>query len=133
MGANGHAFLAQGDACGGQCFNLIIRFNDLAHEGSYDLLDQLGGYHDVKSYNNDIVDFNIPNFDATDGFAQSSVNGAEINNLFYYPRSVTLNTYVVYPDSLMGFTAGSNLAYCTGSCAFYSRNYGSGSFTADAS
>ena len=131
LGANGHAFLTQGDACGGQCFNVIIRFNNSAHVGSYDLLDNLGGYFNVKSYNNDILDFRVPNWDTADGFAGASTGGAEFNNLFYWPGSATLTPYSVLSDSLMGFTAGSNLADCGGTCSFFSRTQ-SGSFAADA-
>lgn len=56
IGPDGHAFLAQGDACSGQCFNLIIRFNTSAHVGNGGILDNLGngatGFFNVKAYNN---------------------------------------------------------------------------------
>jgi len=131
VGADGHGFLTQGDACSGQCNNLIIRFNSGAHVGSAGIVDNLGGFTFVKSYNNDWVDFNNVTVGIVNNRDSNSTNGSEINELFYYPGSITVTSYYVSSNSSTGFTAGSNLAYCTGVCTLYGRS-GSGSFATDA-
>jgi hypothetical protein len=133
-GGNNHVFLTQGDACSGNCFNLIIRFNLGAHIGStagsgYVLLDQLGGYRRVKDYNNTYAAVGTGG-DVSSYTASSSTYGAEINTIFYYPQSIITTPYAVDSTST-GFTAGSNLAHCTGTCTLYARNQ-SGTFTSDA-
>lgn len=136
IGSNAHEWIAQGGSCTNPASNLISRFNLVAHQGStagsgYALLDQSGGYTFVKDYNNTLASIGV-NFDLTNDFASSSTNGSQINDIFYYPYSATLNPYVVDSGSATGFIAGSNDAYCTGSCTFYSRVYTSGTFAADA-
>jgi hypothetical protein len=137
LGSDNHAFLTQADACGGQCYGVIIRFNDMAHVGSYGILDDnagstsVPGFSYVKSYNNTYVDFNKTMFDAIDGFQSNSKGGAEVNNIFYFPETITDSPYYVDSTSSNGFRAGSNLAYCTGTCNFENRTQ-SGSFVSDA-
>jgi hypothetical protein len=137
IGANAHGVLAQADRCGGQCFGVIVRFNNMAHVGSYGLLDEnahsslVPGFSQVKLYNNNFVDFNPTNFDVVNAHGFGSTYGAEINNIFYFPLGLTDAPYTVDSLSGNGFTAASNLAYCTAICAFWSRT-DSGSFIADA-
>ena len=136
-GANGHAFLTQADSCGGQCFNVIIRFNDMAHVGTYGVIDDNAGsanpgFSKVKVYNNNFIDFNQSSQNVIIGHQSNSTGAAEINNIFYWPRtSGTWNPYYVDSSSASGFTAGSNLAYCNGTCIFQNRTQ-SGSFIIDA-
>lgn len=138
-GANGHAFLTQADACSSQCFNVIIRFNDMAHVGTFGIIDDnagkngVPGFSSIKSYNNDWVDFVQGGGQmAVKGFQNNSTKGAGINDLYYFPGSPgNLSPYYVDSSSNSGFTAGSNLAYCAGSCSFKNRTNG-GTFTADA-
>ena len=66
------------------------------------------------------------------GRQNNSTNGASINDIFYFPGSVSnMSPYYTDSSSNSGFTAGSNLAWCTGTCGFLNRTNG-GSFTADA-
>jgi hypothetical protein len=137
LGTDAHAVLTQADLCGGQCFNAVIRSNSLAHVGSYGIIDDnahttsVPGFSFVKSYNNDWVDFNPTNFDVVNAFTYGSSGGAEINDIFYFPESITDSPYYVDSSSASGFTAGSDLAYCTGTCNFQNRTQ-SGSFASDA-
>ncbi len=144
LGADGHGYLAQGDACAGQCSNLIIRFNVGAHVGSGGILDDNAqnsgvspGFFYVKSYNNTWVDFaNTPaNQPAgiTNGFSHNSTHGAEINDLFYYPQAMSdFNPYATDASTVGTFAVSNNLAYCTAfPCNLHGKTYGSGSFTSD--
>jgi hypothetical protein len=142
LGSNGHGYLSQGDVCSGQCYNLIIRFNVGAHVGSGGILDDNAlnstvlGFSYVKSYNNTWADYNnYPGnqlYGITNGFTHNSTNGAEINDLFYYPQSlVNFNPYATDASSAP-FSVKNNLAWCTGSpCAIHGHVYGSGNFTDD--
>jgi parallel beta-helix repeat protein len=142
VGQNGHGYLAQGDVCGGQCSNLIIRFNVGAHVGSGGILDDnalngsVPGFSYVKSYNNTWVDYNSYSgnqlYGGTNGFTHNSTNGAEINDLFYYPESLAdFNPYSTDASSVP-FSPSNNLAWCTGSpCNLHGHVYSSGSFTDD--
>jgi len=147
LGSDGHAWLAQSDGCNNQCHNLIIRFNIGAHVGSGGILDDnagnstLPGYSYVKSYNNTWIDYNSYNippinnqlYGGTNGFTHNSTNGAEINDLFYYPESLTdFNPYATDPSTVGTFSVGHNLAFCTGSpCNIHGKVYSSGNFTDD--
>jgi hypothetical protein len=145
LGSNGHGYLVQGDACSGQCFNLIIRFNVGAHVGSGGILDDNAynssvnpGFYNVKSYNNSWIDY--ANWPAkqpsgiTSGFSHNSTGGAVINDLFYYPESLSaFNPYATDASTVATFVESHNLAWCTGStCNLHGKNYGSGSFTDNA-
>ena len=142
LGANGHGYLSQGDVCNGQCYNIIIRFNVGAHVGGGGILDDnannksVPGFSYVKSYNNTWVDYNNDSgnqlYGGTNGFTHNSTNGAEINDLFYYPESLAnFNPYLVDVSSAP-FTPSNNLAWCTGTpCNIHGHVYGSGNFTDD--
>lgn len=118
--------------CGTSCFNVIGRFNVLAHFGS-GVLSQTSGFLNVKYYNNSVIDPGMsahgsPSADAyLDG---TSTGGAIINNLFYYPFSVA-SSWDWSPYALnsagdqTGFTAGANGAYCTSSPCTFSGSGGS--------
>ncbi len=106
---------------GTSCFNVIGRFNVLAHFGSATAV-QSSGFLNVKFYNNSIIDPNNYSLGspATSGpyLDGTSTGGSSINNLYYYPQSVP-SSWGWYAYSLnssgdaTGFTAGANLAYCT--------------------
>jgi hypothetical protein len=131
-GPDAHAWLAQDAGCSPPSSHLIIRFNDLAHVGSYGLLDQLGAFTFVKDYNNNYVDFGNNGFgESTNAFGDNSTNGSEINTIFYYPQTQNSAPYNVYNGGGTGFTAGANLAFCTGTCTLRGRN-DTGTFGADA-
>jgi hypothetical protein len=144
LGSDGHGYLAQGDACNGQCYNLIIRFNIGAHVGSGGILDDnagnssVPGFSYVKSYNNTWVDFNQDHHtgagEGTNSFMYNSTHGSSINELFYYPESVAY-FFPYATDSSTGgtFSASHNLAWCTGTCDFRAGLYSAeGAFAANA-
>jgi parallel beta-helix repeat protein len=143
IGDHGHAILAQGDYCGGQCYGLIIRFNTGAHVGSAGILNDnagnksLPGFSHVKSYNNTWVDFNksVSNqmYGGTNAFTNNSRYGSQINELFYYPQAMgDFNPYTTDSTTASTFSVRNNLAYCNGVlCNLHGIVYGSGLFTAD--
>ncbi|HTP70350.1 MAG TPA: hypothetical protein VMJ35_15675 [Dongiaceae bacterium] len=122
-GGNNHTFLTQGDGCNGQCSHTIIRYNVSAHLGSatgggYGILDQLGGYTYVKTYNNTSACVGINN-DGADYFGDNSTNGSVINSIYYFCQAVTIPPYSAYGGAQTGFTSSHNLAFCsTGTCSF---------------
>jgi hypothetical protein len=46
-----HGVLMQGDACGGHCFHTIVRFNLYYNLKGYYMLNDIGSFPNVKSYN----------------------------------------------------------------------------------
>lgn len=142
VGANGHGYLTQGDACSGNCFNLIFRFNVGAHVGAGGIIDDNAasavnpGYFNVKSYNNTWVDFmnTGSTYGSQNTFSHNSTGGSQINELFYYPFAITdSNAYSTDSSTVGTFSVRNNLAWCTsGSCSgLHGKTYGSGSFTGD--
>jgi hypothetical protein len=146
VGSEMHAMgLFQAEACNGQCFNGIVRFNVASHFGAGAILDDNSfatpppqAWINVKSYNNSWIDGNNYSgnqlYGGTNGFSHGSTGGAEINDLFYYPEeSLTdFNPYLAQDTALASFVARNNLGYCTGSrCKLRPKTYGKGSFTDD--
>lgn len=139
LGANGHGYLTQADVCGGQCFNVIIRFNTAAHLGTAGIIDDNAfssnpGYSYVKSYNNDWVDVGTgATFDCTNTVTHNSTHGANMNDIFYWPGAQSdFNAYCTDSSTVGTYSSGHNLAYCTSTtCNIHGKNYGSGSFTDD--
>ena len=138
LGSYSKGFFVSGDVCGGSCKNVIERFNTFAHLGS-GAVAQTSGFTYVKVYNNtfvDLLNYYVGQFyEIANIHYNTAPNGADINNLFYFPEAVpAAQGWVAYysaADSLTGFTAGSNLAWCTLSpCAPQGGNYQS--FTAAA-
>ena len=111
------------DGCGTSCFNVIGRFNVLAHFGST-VMAQTSGFENVKYYNNDVIDpgTSAHGSNATVGgyLDDTSPGGAIINNLYYFPFSIA-SSWGWFGYSLnssgdaTGFTAGANLAFCSSS------------------
>jgi len=138
LGSDSHGYLTGGSVCGNLCHNLIMRYNDFAHLGSGGLIDTTG-YTYVKVYNNNFTDFLNAHlaelYEGINAHYQSAPNGAEVNNIFYFPESIGdigWRAYYVSPDSVPGFSAANNLAWCTGtSCALLGRD-NSVTFKADA-
>ena len=135
VGPNAKGFLFQGDACGGKCYNVIVRFNVAAHiDGTYTTND-IGAFHHVKEYNNTWVDTRIDGYSGyfTDYHAGNAVYAANLNSIYYYPAAVSnFNPYAADSSVVPTFTYGHALAYCTGGCSnLYGHAYSSGSFTAD--
>jgi hypothetical protein len=123
--------------CGTLCFNVIGRYNILAHFGSAAAV-QSSGFLNVKYYNNSIIDSGASSHGspATSGpyLDDTSTGGASINNLYYYPFSIT-SSWGWYGYSLnssgdaAGFTAGANLAFCSASpCAIQTLRNGTSAF-----
>jgi hypothetical protein len=142
LGGNGHGYLVQGDSCGGQCHNVIIRFNTAAHLGGGGILDDnalnssSSGFSYIKSYNNTWVDTDndMGNqlYGISNAFDNNSTHGAESNDLFYYPESLTNYNAYATDSSSSPFVADNNLAYCTGgTCSIHSHVYGGGNWTDD--
>lgn len=140
-GSDTKGFLLQANSCAGQCYNAIIRFNDVAHFGGGGITDEnsgdisTAGFSYVKSYNNTWVDFNnlAPLYQTTNNFGYNSTHGANINDLFYYPNSlVNFNPYATDASTVATFSVSNNLAYCDGSpCNIHGKTYGGGTFTDD--
>jgi len=120
---NNHLFLTQGDGCSaGQCKNTIERFNVSAHIGSaigngYGILDQLGGYLNVKTYNNTTACNGSLSDQSTDFFADNSTGAVIKNSIYYYCQSVSVMAPFAIYTGATG-THGHNLGYCTGSCSW---------------
>jgi hypothetical protein len=138
-GSNTHGFLLQGDTCGGNCFNAVIRFNQIAHLGSGCILDDNGGFYNVKAYNNTWVD---PVQSALSGgicehFKSASYGGSAINEIFYFPTTVSnFNAVACEDTSCSPFHHGHNLAFCAGGCpsgsgGIYGYQYGTGAWLSD--
>jgi hypothetical protein len=144
VGANQHGIgLFQAEACSGQCFNSIVRFNTVSHFGSGAIGDDNSGvdpppqaWINVKAYNNSWIDANNQVHgvgDGTNGFTHGSFGGTQINELFYFPFALSdFNPYLCLDTACSPFTYRNNLAYCTGSpCTIRSHVYGSGAFVDD--
>jgi hypothetical protein len=142
VGTNMHALgLLQAESCSGQCFNAIIRFHTAAHVGSGGTIDDnsgstsVPGWSNVKAYNNtwaDVGNTNSSAGNAINGFTNKSTNGADINDLFYFPFSLSdWNPYFT-DGSSAPFSGGHNIAFCTASpCGLHAHIYGSGNWTDD--
>jgi hypothetical protein len=152
LGSDSKGILAQGDVCAGQCHHLIIRFNVGAHVGGGGIADNNAnngtvnpGFYHVKSYNNTWVDFNSDPTQqpggGTNDFTHNSTNGANFNDIFYYPESLFHLTPITCAEGLPSdtcstFAERNNLAWCLGAntgvtCNLHSQNYGRGNFTDD--
>jgi len=136
LGVNGHGFLTQGDYCGGQCFNVIHRFNQGAHVGGGGLLDDLGGFYNVKTYNDTWVDYNQATHsssDITTHWKGNSYGGSAVNNIYYYPEALNgFNPVACEDTSCSPFNHSNNLAFCTGGCSgLFGYKYGTGSWLGD--
>jgi len=126
VGGNAHVFLAQGDGCGGQCSNLIIRFNHAYNIGQYWLLNDLSTFSHVKDYNNTFSTAQTPQEDLI-AILGSNYSGAVKNDLWYNGSPNHTEWYAV--DAANGFSDGHNLAYissCAPNCTF--TTYGSAGF-----
>lgn len=127
--------------CGTSCFNIIGRYNLLAHFGS-GAMAQTSGFLNVKYYNNSVID-GLASFHGSNGTVGgyqdgTSTGGADINNLYYFPFSVA-QSWGWAPYSLnsstndTGFTAGANLAYCSVTpCSLLGRHGAVNGFATDA-
>jgi hypothetical protein len=121
-GSNAHVFLTQGDACGGACHNVIIRYNHAYVLGTYWLLDQLGNFSHVKDYNNTIVCALDGSACGASGVDQNvtafagSTYGAEVNNIYY--KSTPSTGSGVYYSGSSPFRANNNMAFCSPLCTF---------------
>jgi hypothetical protein len=147
-GTNAHGFLVQADICGGNCSNTIIRFNWGSNVDGGGILDDNAGssnpgYTFIKSYNNSWVNYvsassNQP-FGSQNTFSHNSTNGGEINDLFYYPETLSdFNAYSTDASTVGSFSVGNNEAFCTtdgvnlaSPCNIHNKVYGSGTFTTD--
>ena len=139
-GADGKGLWTAADnpgGCGTSCFNVIGRYNVLAHFGSGPLA-QTSGFLNVKYYNNSVIDpgMSAHGSPSTNGpyLDDTSTGGASVNNLYYYPFSLT-TSWGWYAYSLnssgdaAGFTAGANLAFCSASpCGIQTLRNGTSSF-----
>jgi parallel beta-helix repeat protein len=147
VGVNAKGLLTQGEfsPCNGACAHVVIfRFNTIHDIGSGNLSGY--GYNSVKLYNNtyvNLADLCSGCFGGIDNFLTdltfSMVNGSDINNLFYFPGTITsadaANPTAFDSASAATGTWGHSLAYCnaTGAsnCALYGHIYEAGTWTAD--
>lgn len=141
VGSNMHSIgLFQGESCSGQCFNAIVRFNIAAHVGGGGIVDDNSltsppAWDNVKAYNNTWADVGNQVTGAgngINGFTHGSTGGADVNDLFYFPFSLS-NWDPYFTDSAsLPFAFGHSLAYCTVSpCGLHAHMYGSGTWTDD--
>jgi hypothetical protein len=142
VGANMHSVgVLQAEACNSQCFNAIVRFHTAAHIGGGGIVDDnsgstsVPGWSNVKSYNNTWADVGnqitgVGN--AINGFSHGSTGGSDVNDIFYFPFTLSdFNPYFTDGTSTP-FAAGHNLAFCTGSlCLLRPHTYGTGSWPSD--
>jgi hypothetical protein len=138
VGSNMHAVgILQAQACGGQCFNAIVRFHKAVHIGSGGIVDDNSGqdspagWSNVKSYNNTWADAgneNTAGGNGLSGFMHTSTGGSVINDIYYFPFALS-NWYPYFADSLsIPFTARNNLGFCTTTpCQIYVGMYGNSS------
>jgi len=149
VGPNAKGMLSQGDACSGNCYNVLIRYNTEEHIDSGIIVDENAGsstnpgFYNVKAYNNTLVDTNRVGSSGSaidNNYACHSINPADLNNIYYWPgASTVLNAYAA--DSVCGntvsstFNYGHDLAYCnvssSSSCAIKGLRYNGGSFQSD--
>jgi hypothetical protein len=126
------------NGCGTSCFNVIGRYNVLAHFGSA-TAGQTSGFLNVKLYNNSNIDPDASmkgSYATADYRDTTSTGGSEINNLFYYPQSVAQSwgwaPYALSSGDEAGFTAGANLAYCSSTpCSLLDRYGNANGFATD--
>lgn len=147
IGHDNKVSLWQGDICTGNCYNAIVRYNAAIHNGAgvveddYSAVSPALGFYNVKSYNNSWVDVNAyPGnnlYGIASAFIANSINGADINNLYYFPEQVlSFNPYTCDINQPGGtcnsFVDQNDLAWCTGTtCNLLGRSYGQGNFTDD--
>jgi hypothetical protein len=135
--------LLQAEACNGECYNAIFRFNVAAHiYGGGTTNDNSGvtpppqSWINVKEYNNDWIDM-LHGFTTAgwgvNSHTYGSSGGADVNEIFYFASSAPYwNPYMCMDTACTGYTYGHDLAYCAGTpCTLYGHTYGSGSFTSD--
>ena len=134
VGPNAKGFLFQGDACGGNCSNAIVRFNSAyLIDGTYTTND-LTTFNYVKEYNNTWVNTRVDGYNGyfTDYYVNT--NASDLNSIFYYPAAVNgLNPYACDGSVCSSMNYGHALAYCTGGCGNLGGHlYGSyGNWTSD--
>ena len=144
-GPNAKGNLSQGDACSGNCSNLIVRYNTAAHidSGGFITDDNAGsstnpGFYNVKTYNNTLVDFlrdgSLPGI--VDYYNSNSNNPTDVNNLFYWPGTIGgSGADPVYVGGVTKPVWGHNLGFCAASSSSNCNLLGhseSGSFAGDA-
>jgi hypothetical protein len=134
--------LFQGEACNGNCFNAIIRFNSSYHVTGAGIVNDNStsgcpAWDHVKSYNNDWIDMVQSSGGAINNTSYCSTYAAYINDIYYWPGSVSnVNAYYTTGgggSSTTPYRVGHNLAYCPGCTAssILAHTYGSGNFTDD--
>jgi len=143
-GPNAKGNLSQGDACSGNCFNLIVRYNTSANidGGGFITDDNAGsstnpGFYNVKTYNNTLVNYlrggGLPGI--VDYYNNNSNNPTDVNNLFYWPGTIGgSGASPVYVGGVTRPVWGYNLGFCAGSssnCNLLGHSE-SGSFNGDA-
>jgi hypothetical protein len=146
-GMHGGALL-QAEACNGLCQNAIIRFHTAAHVSGGGTTDDNSGTNpppqawiNVKSYNNDWVDFLIGITGAgngVNGHDHGSFGWAHLNEIYQLPFASANQTNPYYclnnASACSPSSSGNNLAFCTGgNCGaqLFGHSYGTGAFTSD--
>ena len=132
VGPNAKGPLSQNESCGGQCFNLIIRFNTVSRIGSGWITNDKT-WPNVKAYNNTYADLNSDGsttFSAGNN-SQTATKASFLNEVYYY-SAASIDDYNPYMCNNTDCSYGHNLYWCTGSCTnIHGHTYGSGTFTSD--
>jgi hypothetical protein len=143
VGPNAKSVLAQAENCAGNCYHMIVRFNDIAHTGGGTVTDDNAyvstnpGFHHVKTYNNTFVDVDntgSPSSASASNYFYYSTYAADVNNIYYWPGTLpVLNAYASDATTSSTFYYGHNLAYCGGgSCSgLMGHIYNQGAFLSD--
>jgi len=127
--------LFQGESCGSNCFDAIVRFHKVSHVGGGGLFNDTSIWNNVKTYNNTYADINNTlngNGELTNTFTCCS-GGSDINDIFYFTVSLSgFNAYGCSGTGCTGFNYGHSDAFCTTSpCSLQGHVYGSGNWTGD--
>lgn len=145
--ANTHALgILQGQSCGGNCFNAIIRYHlsytvgggGIVNDNSF-VNPPPAAWDNVKSYNNtwaNVGYLNSGSGNGTNGYSHGSNGFADINSIFYFPFALAdYNPMFCNGGGTANCSTGTwghSLAFCTTTpCVLRSHVYGSGTWTSD--
>jgi hypothetical protein len=142
FGVDAKGNLSQNESCGGNCYNLIQRFNTVSRIGGAVVTNNANpGWPYVKVYNNTYVDTLYDQIESDPINDNHTNNGggtagapyaSELNNIFYFTQTSGSVTVAVNPYAAVGTDVyGYNLAWCPACAKIFPHTYGSGSWTSD--
>ena len=145
IGGNMHAIgLFQGEVCGGNCHNAILRFHETWNcAGCAGIVADNSeaacpAWDHIKSYNNTWVDTGGGTGNIINNVSYCTTYTAFVNEIYYWHSTVSnTNGYSTVGgggSSTVPYTVGFNIGFTTGGTAasIHPHTYGSGSWTVDA-